>query len=254
MRSEGEGLCSPSPKMPHSLFISDLHLSADRPQILSAFTKFLAETAAQADALYILGDLFEYWAGDDDSGSPFNRQVIAALAELHTCGTGLYLMLGNRDFLMGEAMTRACDAQLLPDPSRIDLYGTPTLLMHGDTLCSDDTEYMAFRKQVRNPQWQHAFLAQPLAQRKAQIEKLREQSRQAQRTKTAEIMDVNPESVSNTLMLHGYPRLIHGHTHRPAHHTHEIEGHRCERWVLPDWYEQGGYLRCNESGCASIGI
>jgi len=240
--------------MAHSLFISDLHLSADRPEVLSAFAKFLVTTAAQAEALYILGDLFEYWAGDDDLGAPFNRQVVTALANLHAGGKALYLMHGNRDFLMGETLANTCGAHLLPDPSLVDLHGTPTLLMHGDTLCTDDTAYMAFREQVRDPQWQQHFLAQPLAQRKAQIEQLREQSRLAQRRKTAEIMDVNAESVINTLRQRDYPRLIHGHTHRPALHVHEIDGRRCERWVLPDWYEQGGYLRCDEHGCAAIKI
>ncbi|MEN6585152.1 MAG: UDP-2,3-diacylglucosamine diphosphatase [Sulfuricella sp.] len=240
--------------MAHSLFISDLHLSADRPEILSAFSEFLVTTAVHADALYILGDLFEYWAGDDDLDTPFNRQVVSALANLSLSGTALYLMHGNRDFLMGDALAADCGASLLPDPQMRVIHGVATLLMHGDTLCTDDTAYMAFREQVRDAQWQQAFLAQPLALRKAQIEQLREQSKQAQREKAAEIMDVNAESVINSLRKHGYPRLIHGHTHRPALHVHEIDGHRCERWVLPDWYEQGGYLRCDEHGCAAIKI
>ncbi|BCB28026.1 UDP-2,3-diacylglucosamine hydrolase [Sulfurimicrobium lacus] len=240
--------------MAHSLFISDLHLSADRPEVLSAFSEFLATTAVHADALYILGDLFEYWAGDDDLDAPFNRQVVAALAALNAGGTALYLMHGNRDFLMGEALATACGAHFLHDPELRDIHGTATLLMHGDKLCTDDTAYLAFREQVRDAQWQQAFLAQPLALRKAQIEQLREQSRQAQREKAAEIMDVNAESVINLLGKYGYPRLIHGHTHRPALHLQEIDGRRCERWVLPDWYEQGGYLRCDEHGCAAINI
>ncbi|MFA5243004.1 MAG: UDP-2,3-diacylglucosamine diphosphatase [Sulfuricella sp.] len=240
--------------MPHSLFISDLHLSADHPESASAFSGFLASTAPQAEALYILGDLFEYWAGDDDIHDPFNQQVIQALARLHANGVKIYLLHGNRDFLMGEALAAACGARLLPDPSLIRIHGTPTLLMHGDTLCTDDTDYMAFRAQVRTPGWQANFLAQPLAQRKAQIEQLRAQSKQAQSRKTAEIMDVNAGSVTNTLRNHGYPRLIHGHTHRPARHEHEVDQHRCERWVLPDWYDQGGYLRCDESGCEAIKI
>jgi UDP-2,3-diacylglucosamine hydrolase len=235
--------------MKHSLFISDLHLSADHPEILSAFTEFLSTTAPQAEALYILGDLFEYWAGDDDLEDPFNLQVVSALAKLNAGGTALYLMYGNRDFLMGEALAAACGAKLLPDPTLISVHGIPTLLMHGDTLCTDDTNYMAFRAQVRTPGWQANFLAQPLARRKAQIEQLRAQSKQAQSLKAAEIMDVNAESVINTLREHNYPRLIHGHTHRPARHEHEVDRHRCERWVLPDWYEQGGYLHCDASGC-----
>lgn len=240
--------------MPHSLFISDLHLSADHPESTSSFLEFLSTTATQAEALYILGDLFEYWAGDDDIHDPFNQQLIQALAGLSANGVSIHLMHGNRDFLMGEALATACGATLLPDPSLIRIHGTPTLLMHGDTLCSDDTDYMAFRAQVRAPEWQSHFLEQPLAQRKAQIEHLRAQSQLAQSRKTAKIMDVNAESVINMLSSYGYPRLIHGHTHRPARHIHDIDGHSCERWVLPDWYEQGGYLRCNESGCEAIKI
>jgi len=128
----------------------------------------------------------------------------------------------------------------------------PTLLMHGDTLCSDDTDYMAFRAQVREPAWQGQFLSQPLLQRKAQIEKLQEQSRLAQSSKPPEIMDVNAAAVANVLRSHAYPRLIHGHTHRPALHVHEVDGHACERWVLPDWYDQGGYLRCDANGCEAV--
>lgn len=238
--------------MPHSLFISDLHLSADRPESASAFSEFLSSTAPHAEALYILGDLFEYWAGDDDLDDPFNRQVVSALANLHAGGTALYLMHGNRDFLMGEILAGACGARLLPDPSLVRIHGTPTLLMHGDILCTDDTDYMAFRAQVRTPEWQANFLAQPLARRKAQIERLRAQSKQAQSRKAAEIMDVNAGSVINTLRNYGYPRLIHGHTHRPARHEHVVDQHRCERWVLPDWYEQGGYLHCDKTGCEAM--
>ncbi len=238
--------------MPHSLLISDLHLSADRPEVFSAFAKFLATTAAQSEALYILGDLFEYWAGDDDIDDPFNQQVIQALATLNLRGVVIYLMHGNRDFLMGQALAAASGAQLLPDPSIIDMHGVPTLLMHGDTLCTDDTDYMAFRAQVREPAWQGQFLSQPLAQRKEQIEKLREQSRLAQSSKTPEIMDVNIAAVDNALRNHAYPRLIHGHTHRPALHVYEVDGKFCQRWVLPDWYEQGGYLRCDANGCEAV--
>ncbi len=240
--------------MAHSLFISDLHLSADRPEISSTFSTFLSRTATQAEALYILGDLFEYWAGDDDLDDPFNRGVVSALASLGRSGTALYLMHGNRDFLMGEALADACGGCLLPDPSLVEIYGVRTLLMHGDTLCTDDADYMAFRAQVRAPAWRESFLGQPLARRKALIAQMRAQSRQAQSRKTAEIMDTNTESVINTLRSHGYPRLIHGHTHRPARHLHEIDGRSCERWVLPDWYQQGGYLRCDATGCTAVKI
>ncbi|MDP2828363.1 MAG: UDP-2,3-diacylglucosamine diphosphatase [Sulfuricellaceae bacterium] len=240
--------------MTHSLLISDLHLSADRPDILAAFARFTTTTARGADALYILGDLFEYWAGDDDIDDPFHQKVVQSLAELHTSGVAIYLLHGNRDFLMGDSLAEAGGLKLLSDPCLIDLHGTPTLLMHGDTLCTDDTAYIAFRTQVRDPAWQQAFLSRSLAQRKAQIEQLRIQSQLAQQSKPAEIMDTNIDSVENTLRQYSYPRLIHGHTHHPATHRHAVDGHICERWVLPDWYDQGGYLRCDAQGCTAVNL
>ena len=235
--------------MPHSLFISDLHLCPTRPAINTLFARFIQDTASHAEALYILGDFFEYWAGDDDLADPFHTAIAHQLNALAKAGTRIYLMHGNRDFLIGEDFLRAASATLLPDPTLIDLYGCPTLLMHGDTLCSDDVAYQHFRAQVHSPEWQRTFLATPLAARKAQIEALRKQSEEAKSTKPAEIMDTNAGTVAATLRAHGYPRLIHGHTHRPARHVHEVDGKRRERWVLPDWYETGGYLRCDAAGC-----
>ena len=240
--------------MPHSLFVSDLHLCPTRPAINALFERFLQGTAPQAEALYILGDFFEYWAGDDDLAEPFHSAIARQLNTLKKSGTRIYLMHGNRDFLIGEDFLRASQATLLPDPSIIDLYGQPTLLMHGDTLCSDDVAYQDFRAQVRSPEWQAAFLATPLVTRKAQIEALRKQSTQAKSTKPAEIMDTNADTVAAALRAHGYPRLIHGHTHRPAHHIHNVDGKICERRVLPDWYEVGGYLRCDAEGCEALSI
>jgi UDP-2,3-diacylglucosamine hydrolase len=240
--------------MPHSLFVADLHLCPERPQTTRIFEDFLRGTARQADALYILGDLFEYWAGDDDLADPHHAAVVSALAQLHDSGTALYFMHGNRDFLIGEAFTRAARATLFPDPSLIDLYGTPTLLMHGDTLCSSDTAYLAFRAQVRQPDWQTAFLARPLAERKAQIEQLRRNSEHDKQHKSVAEMDAHPDAVAAVLREHGYPRLIHGHTHRPARHLHQIDGHDCERWVLDSWYDHGSTLRCDAAGCAAIPI
>lgn len=237
---------------PHALFIADLHLSSDRPRVTQAFLDFLARIAPQAEALYILGDLFEAWAGDDDLDAPLNRTVADALA---ASGAAVYLMHGNRDFLMGEAMARACGARLLSEPVLLDLYGTPTLLLHGDVLCSDDVAYLAFRNQVRDPAWQAGFLAKPLAERKQAISAWLAQSREAKMEKRPEIMDVNPQTVAETLRVHGYPRLIHGHTHRPARHLHRVDGRECERWVLPDWCERGGgYLRCDEHGCQAVNL
>lgn len=238
----------------HSLFISDLHLCPTRPAINSLFKHFVQDIAPQAEALYILGDFFEYWAGDDDLADPFHSTITDALAGLAKRGTHIYIMHGNRDFLLRDDFMRAAHATLLPDPIRIDLYGTPTLLMHGDTLCTDDVAYQQFRSRVREAAWQDSFLSQPLSQRKAQIEDLRKQSEQAKSNKPAEIMDVNAEAVAAALRAQGYPRLIHGHTHRTAKHAHQLDGMLCERWVLPDWYETGGYLRCDSSGCELITI
>jgi UDP-2,3-diacylglucosamine hydrolase len=237
----------------HSIFISDLHLCPARPAINKIFFEFLKGPASQAAALYILGDLFEYWAGDDDD-DPFNASVIAKLRAYAHHGIPLYLMYGNRDFLIGERFIAASGAILLSDPILTDLHGTPTLLMHGDTLCTDDVDYQRFRTQVRNPVFQQAFLARPLAARKQEIAKLRTQSEASKTTKAEVIMDVTPAAVEVALRTHGYPRLIHGHTHRPARHEHVIDGHRCERWVLADWYQRGSYLRCDAVGCESVDL
>ena len=235
----------------HSLFISDLHLCPTRPAINTLFTRFLQDIAPQAEALYILGDFFEYWAGDDDLANPFHLTITSALAQLAARGTRIYLMHGNRDFLLSDAFMRAAQATWLPDPTHIDLYGVPTLLMHGDTLCTDDVAYQEFRSMVRSTEWQRNFLAQPLAERKAQIEALRKRSTLEKSHKTEAIMDVNQEAAANILRAHGYPRLIHGHTHRPARHVHPVDARSCERWVLPDWYASGGYLHCDTAGCVA---
>ena len=237
--------------MPHTLFISDLHLCPTRPAINALFTRFVQDLAPQAQALYILGDFFEYWAGDDDLRDAFHLSITERLAALAQHGTRVYIMHGNRDFLLSDDFMRAAQATFLPDPSCIDLYGTPTLLMHGDTLCTDDVAYQQFRDMVRHSDWQAAFLAQPLVQRKAQIEALRKQSTEAKATKSAEIMDVNPAAVEAILRAHNYPRIIHGHTHRPARHVHSVDGHPSERWVLADWYARGSYLRCDATGCTT---
>lgn len=236
--------------MSHTLFISDLHLSEDHAHITQLFLNFARNTAPQADALYILGDLFEYWAGDDDRNAPFHRQIISAMREVSRLGTPVFIMHGNRDFLMDEQLAQECHATMLPDPTLIDLYGTPTLLTHGDALCTDDKEYQAFRKQVREPVWRNNFLAQPLAQRKAQIEQLRKMSEVQKQTKAMDIMDVNLAAVAELFRNHHYPRMIHGHTHRLKHHLHEVDGKACERWVLGDWQQTGNVLQCDAAGCS----
>lgn len=240
--------------MPHTLFISDLHLSESESHITPLFLNFIRDTAPQADALYILGDLFEYWAGDDDLDTPFHRKITEALHALSSHGTAIFIMHGNRDLLMDQQLAQACHASLLPDPTLLDLYGTPTLLSHGDALCTDDIQYQAFRRQVRDPQWRATFLAQPLARRKAQIEELRSISKSEKQTKSMDIMDVNQEAVAELLRSHNYPRLIHGHTHRPALHQHIVDGTTCERWVLGDWHTTGNALRCDAAGCSTLTI
>lgn len=235
--------------MPHTLFISDLHLCAKQLRCAQAFQHFMQHIAPKAEALYILGDLFEYWAGDDDLSAPLHQQVIHAMRTLVDGGTRLYIMHGNRDLLMGKALEQSSGATLLPDPTLIDLYGTPTLLSHGDMLCTDDAAYQTWRSQVHEAEWQQLFLAQPLAQRKSQIEQLRTRSESEKQTKSNAIMDVNANAVAELLREYGYPRLIHGHTHRAGHSLHHVDGHNCERWVLGDWDSTANALRCNAEGC-----
>jgi UDP-2,3-diacylglucosamine hydrolase len=238
--------------MPHTLFVSDLHLAADRPHINQQFFAFVRDTAPTAEALYILGDLFEYWIGDDDHDEPLNDAVASALAALVKRGTPVHMMHGNRDILVGAPYVSRCGATLIADPTVVDLYGTRTLLMHGDTLCSDDLEYQKFRLYAHDADNQRKFLAQPLSARREQMLGMRAQSEQVKKAKTSDIMDVTPATVDAALRAHGYPRLIHGHTHRPALHTHRVDGHTCERWVLADWYQRGSYLRCDASGCETV--
>jgi UDP-2,3-diacylglucosamine hydrolase len=238
--------------VPFTAFISDLHLTPSRPAITRIFLDFLRHDAREADALYILGDLFEYWAGDDDLSDPLNAQVAGALNELAHTGTPVYLMHGNRDFLLLDGFARVARSQLIADPTTVDLYGTSTLLMHGDTLCTDDTRYQAFRARVRRPLWQRVFLLQPLWLRRAEIERARRLSERARQEKPAAIMDVTPAAVQQAFEACACLRMIHGHTHRPARHVHQVDGRICERWVLSDWYEQGQYLRVTPERCESI--
>lgn len=228
--------------MQQTLFISDLHLDAERPAVTRLFRDFLAREAVEADALYILGDLFEAWIGDDDP-DPHHADVKAALRGLVERGVPTYFMHGNRDFLIGDRFAADTGVQLLDDPTLVDLYGTPSLLMHGDSLCLDDVEYQQIRRQFRDPVWQQEFLDQPLEARKAFARQAREESRAAQAGKAMAIMDVNQAAVERTLDEYGVGRLIHGHTHRPAVHEFVLGDQSCERIVLGDWYTQGSVLR-----------
>ena len=231
-----------------ALFISDLHLTEERPEANERFIELLEDPGRAADALYILGDFFEYWIGDDDLGQPFNAVIAGLLKDLTRRGVKLYLMHGNRDFLIGEGFCKATGATLLQDPTVASIEGVKTLLVHGDTLCTDDVEYQAWRRKARDPAFQVAFLAKPLDERRQQVNQMREKSKQVVQGKTAEIMDVNDDAVRQAMRAHGVRRLIHGHTHRPGRHALEVDGERAERWVLPDWYGRGGYLTVDTKG------
>lgn len=235
-----------------TLFISDLHLCASRPAITSAFVHFLENTASQSQALYILGDLFEYWAGDDDIEDAFHQQIISSFKALSELGVKIFLMHGNRDFLIADEFCRLSGITLIEDPIMIDLHGHKVLLSHGDDLCTDDIAYQQFRAQVRDKQWQQEFLRQPLAVRKAQVEAIRARSEQEKTQKSMLIMDVNPQAVQALLRQYQPDLFIHGHTHRPNRHSIEIDGKRIIRWVLSDWYEQGSYLACDKGGCKDV--
>jgi UDP-2,3-diacylglucosamine hydrolase len=228
-----------------TLFISDLHLDASRPHITQLFVEFVRDEASQATALYILGDLFEAWIGDDATDETAD-QVAAALATLHTHGVPCFFIHGNRDFLLGDAYARRAHMTLLPDPSVVEIEGERTLLMHGDTLCTDDAPYQAFRMQSRNANWQRAFLARPVAERQAFAAQARAESQRYTRTVGDAITDVNQAEVRSALHAHGVRRMIHGHTHRPAIHAVECGDAPAERVVLGDWYEQGSLLRCDD--------
>jgi UDP-2,3-diacylglucosamine hydrolase len=238
--------------VPAALFVSDLHLAAERPRTTERFFDFLRVRAARAPALYVLGDLFEYWIGDDEiqapDGDPLARQVVDALRDVARRGVRVAFMHGNRDFLLGQRFCAASGVRLLDDPAVESVAGTPTLLMHGDTLCTDDLDYQAWRRTARSSEWQREFLAKSLPDRRATLQALRAKSREVVDAKPAAVMDVNEAAVREALRRHGVARLVHGHTHRPARHALEVDGRPCERWVLPDWYERGGYLAVDDAG------
>ncbi|OGI43355.1 MAG: UDP-2,3-diacylglucosamine diphosphatase [Candidatus Muproteobacteria bacterium RBG_16_64_11] len=233
-----------------TLFIADLHLSAHRPKIIALFLDFLRHRAARAEALYILGDLFEYWIGDDAAGQTENRPVVQGLRALTAGGVPVFVMHGNRDFLLGPTFESLTGCRLLADPARITLYGEEVLLMHGDNLCTDDVDYQKFRRLVRDPEWQRQLLGKSLEEREQIARSVRELSQAAMTGKPPEIMDVNPAAVAATIRQHGVRHLIHGHTHRPAQHEFLVDGKPARRTVLGDWYEQGSVLRCQAGHCA----
>jgi UDP-2,3-diacylglucosamine hydrolase len=241
-----------------TLFISDLHLDPDRPEITRLFGAFVDGEARGAEGVYILGDLFEAWVGDDDP-SETGAFVARRLKALADSGVAVFFMHGNRDFLVGPDFARRAGMTLLADPTRIDLYGQAVLLMHGDTLCTDDLAYQQFRAQTRDARWQQQFLAQPLQARLAFAQQARAASKARQGdlrdAGTAEtITDVAPGAVAAAFEVHGVDTIIHGHTHRPAVHQLEVDGRARRRVVLGDWYEQGSVLRVDADGMRLAGL
>ncbi len=230
-----------------TLFVSDVHLNTARAEMVSAFLAFLEQKARHADALFILGDLFDEWLGDDDDKPP-HGEVSHALAALTATGLPVSLVHGNHDFLLGKKFAKRSGCSLLGDHTVIDIYGTSTLIMHGDTLCTDDVDYQSFRKMTRNPIMQKMFLSLPLATRAARAAKIRHDSREDVALKSDEIMDVTAEAVDAVLRKYNVRHLIHGHTHRPAVHRFTLSDQEATRIVLGDWYEQDSVLIWDEAG------
>lgn len=230
----------------NTLFISDLHLDTKSLSMTTLFLAFLQREALHADALYILGDLFEMWLGDDDN-SDFNCRISQALLQLSKT-IPVYFMPGNRDFLLGATFARASGLHLLSDPTVISLYGTPTLLMHGDTLCTDDIAYLQARKKARDPVFQQSILNKPLWLRRWIGRYYRAKSRYYTRHTAPMLMDANRQAIEDAMQQHQVSLLIHGHTHRPAIHYFQLHGLWVERIVLSDWHDKGNVLICNAEG------
>ena len=230
-----------------TLFISDLHLEPGQPPITEQFLGFLEQARGRTDALYILGDLFDAWLGDDDP-EPEYRRVIEALRSLRASGTRLYFTHGNRDFLVGARFCAESGCELLDEHTVVPLYGERVLLMHGDLLCTDDVEYQAFRRMVRDTAWQRRMLAMPIAERAALAQQVKEQTRAAVMSKAEDIMDVNQKTVEDTMRRFGVRTLLHGHTHRPNVHRLTLDGEEATRIVLGDWYTQGSVVTWDEKG------
>jgi UDP-2,3-diacylglucosamine hydrolase len=231
-----------------TLFLSDLHLSPDRLAALRAFHAFAEGPAREAAAVYMLGDIFDWWVGDDQMRIPFVRDVVASMRGISDAGVALYIGQGNRDFLIGERLAKAAGAKLLPEFVLLDLHGVRTLLCHGDQLCTDDVEYQAYRTRMRDPQVQARLLRLPYFVRRLIAAWLRSKSRNTKALKAESIMDVAIPTVEQTFRDHGAARMIHGHTHRPARHEHQVDGSTRERLVLDDWEEDGSYLEASAAG------
>jgi UDP-2,3-diacylglucosamine hydrolase len=231
-------------------FISDLHLSSERPDITGLFEQFLQQEARSADALYILGDLFDAWIGDDDQ-TEFHQRIIRALAGLTQAGVPTYFIHGNRDFVIGERFARETGVTLLPEEACVTLYGEPTLIMHGDTLCTLDTGYLRFRRIIRNPMLLGLLSRLPLSFRRYLASRLRAESKSQKKLSAAQLerMDATEEAVQEAFKRHSVRQLIHGHTHRPAVHYHQLpDGATATRVVLGDWFDHGSVLEVSPDG------
>lgn len=229
-------------------FISDLHLNPKHPQVAAAFLRYIGGPARGIEALYILGDLFDAWPGDDALVDPAARGIADALAALSANGTKIYIMQGNRDFMLDRGFAAAAGASLIEEPYALSLGETRHVLMHGDALCTDDVAYQQFRTMVRNPQWRAAVLAKTLQERLALAAEIRMKSEHAKQDKDTEIMDVNIDAVEAAIRDANHADLIHGHTHRPACHTHVVDGKACKRWVLHDWRDKAEWLEWSPEG------
>ena len=234
-----------------TLFASDLHLDSEAPWAIDAFIAFLQGPARGAEALYLLGDLFEVWVGDDDD-NPDNARTCGALRALTDSGVATYAIHGNRDFLLGERFVARTGVKLLPDPVLVDLYGVPTLLSHGDAFCTEDTSYQQLRSIVRQAAWQQRFLSLPLDTRRLLASAARAGSKAHTERTIPTIMDVNPDAVTRAFRATGARRLIHGHTHRPAIHPAVIDGVDTERVVLAPWYEAASCISVDANGVREI--
>ncbi len=230
-----------------TLFIADLHLSTEEPAITAGFLRLLEGEARTAEALYILGDLFEAWIGDDDP-NPLHAAIAAAIRALVESGVPCYFIHGNRDFLIGKRFARQSGMTLLPAEKVLTLYGERVLIMHGDTLCTDDVGYQRFRAKVQQRWLQTLFLSLPLFIRQRIAAKMRAGSKASNQTKSDAIMDVNQQAVSEVMYQHHVRHLIHGHTHRPAIHDLQIEGHPARRYVLGAWHQEGSMIKASENG------
>ena len=230
-----------------TLFISDLHLEADTPEIGKQFLAFLEGEARDADTLYILGDLFEFWVGDDDPNEHY-AAMKSAMRALVDSGVPVFFMHGNRDFMIGVDFAHETGVQILPDPHPVKIHGTSVLLSHGDAMCTDDVEYQQIRAMTRNPEWQAMMLTKSLAERLAFAAHARTESQSKNESSNGEIVDVNQDEVVKMIAEHGVEVLLHGHTHRPAVHDVDLGDRRAKRIVLGDWYEQGSVLRWDENG------